>query len=99
MCVRKSKGGEKKKRGGRQASREVHCDHANVFDRTQGHKDVMRLNFQNTSTPFLFQMAMTPPSIPKFDSWYDPCDALKTCQKQNKSPKHIVLPPGMAGFD
>lgn len=44
MCVRKN-GGEKK-RGG---SREVHCGHANVVDHKQGHKDVMKLNFQNIS--------------------------------------------------
>lgn len=48
MCVRKS-GEEKIKRGGGQASREVHCGHANVVDHKQGHKDVMKLNFQNIS--------------------------------------------------
>lgn len=49
MCVRKS-GGGKKKGGGA-----VYCGHANVVDHKQGHKDVMKLNFQNISArAFLF---------------------------------------------
>lgn len=72
MCVRKS-GGEKIKRGGG-LGRQVHCGHANVVDHKQGHKDVMKLNFQKTSAPgpshsfsFFFQTAMTS-SPHKFDS-------------------------------
>ena len=47
MYVCEKKRGREKK--GRQASREVHCEHANFVDHKQGHKDVMKLNFQNIS--------------------------------------------------
>lgn len=51
-------------RGGA-TSREVHCRHANVVDRKQGHKDVMKLSLETISTgditpPFFSpQMALT----------------------------------------
>lgn len=66
MCVRKS-GGEKKKWGGKQ----VYCRHANVVDHKQGHKDVMKLNFQNNSTrafTVLFFFKCEWPRPPQFDS-------------------------------